>query len=207
MAETLNIDPTKALMVVVDMQNEFCHPTGSLYVDGVDGMIPRLIKLVTDFRRTGGPVLYTQSWRSKDLPQFTVFGRKPILIGGTWGAEIIKELEPAKGDTVIRKHTHDCFHRTDLDRFLTTLKSDPWEYSIVVTGVASNVCVYHAVMGFHLRMFRVFIPTDCIKAGTPEEERFALSQFSNSAYRFNVKLTRSDLLKIENPAISVSENA
>lgn len=72
----------------------------------------------------------------------------------------------------------------------------PCRDQIVVTGIGSNNCVYHAVIGFHIRNYLVYVPEDCIHASRAEGQQFALSQFRSSAYNFNVNVTRSENIKL-----------
>ena len=79
---------------------------------------------------------------------------------------------------------------------LRRLDLRPCRYRIIVTGIVSNNCVYHAVIGFHIRNYFVIVPEDCIHASRPEGQQFALSQFRSPAYNFNVTVTRSENIKI-----------
>ena len=56
--------------------------------------------------------------------------------------------------------------------------------------------VYHAVIGFHIRNYLVYVPQDCIHASRAEGQQFALSQFRSPAYNFNVSVTRSADIKL-----------
>ena len=60
-----------------------------------------------------------------------------------------------------------------------------------MTGIGSNNCVYHAVIGFHIRNYFIIVPEDCIHAKRAEGQAMALSQFQSSAYNFNVTVARS----------------
>ena len=68
--------------------------------------------------------------------------------------------------------------------------------TVIVTGIGSSVCVYHAVIGFSIRNFFTVVPEDCIHAIRPEGQELALSQFRSSAYNFNVNVTRSECIKL-----------
>jgi nicotinamidase-related amidase len=72
----------------------------------------------------------------------------------------------------------------------------PCRDHIVVTGIGSNNCVYHAVIGFHIRNYFVIVSEDCIHASRPEGQQFALSQFRSPAYNFNVSVARSENIRI-----------
>ena len=70
------------------------------------------------------------------------------------------------------------------------------ESRIVVTGIGSSNCVYHAVIGFHIRNFYSIVPEDCIHGVHPESQPFALHQFRSGAYNFNVTVAHSDDLQL-----------
>jgi len=79
---------------------------------------------------------------------------------------------------------------------LEKLDLRPCRDKIVVTGIGSSNCVYHAVIGFHIRNYYSIVPEDCIHATKPEGQAFALSQFRSSAYNFNVTVTFSDRIEV-----------
>ena len=87
-----------------------------------------------------------------------------------------------------------------MDADLEALGLRPCRDTIVVTGIGSNNCVYHAVIGFHVRNYFVVVPEDCIHATRPEGQVFALSQFRASLYSFNVTVTRSENIRVTVPA-------
>ena len=141
-----------------------------------------------------------QSVRTLREPEFTVFGRDPYLELGTWGVEIVDELKPKKGDTIVQKFTHDAFYNTSLDQLLHRLVPDPTCCYAIVTGGGIATCVRHAVMGFHLRDYWTVVPVDCVYYGNDLDKQGALEHFSQGGYP-NIFLSRSDLLKVTlNPA-------
>jgi nicotinamidase-related amidase len=60
-------------------------------------------------------------------------------------------------------------------------------------GVAADVCVYHAVIGFHVRHYNVVVPIDCC-AGYLRGRRMLERQMEGPAYNYNVAVTHSDLI-------------
>ena len=66
---------------------------------------------------------------------------------------------------------------------------------VVVTGIGSSNCVYHAVIGFHIRNYYTIVPEDCIHGVAAHSQPFALAQFRSGAYNFNVTVARSDQLQ------------
>lgn len=187
---TLNSKSTA--LVVVDMENEFCKPGGKLYhSEVVDEVIPTLQRLLRRAREAEVQVIFVQSVRHPNSPEFVRFGQIPILLKGTWASQLIEELSPRTGEPVIEKNTHDCFHKTDMDFLLERMAIRPETHGIIVGGINANICVYHAVIGFHIRHFNVTVPLDCC-AGWPAGREMLKIQMADPAYRYNVTLTRSD---------------
>jgi len=192
---TMPLDPKRTALVIVDMENDFCKPGGKLYhPDGVDEVIPKLKGLLERCRAVGAQVIFIQSVRSADSPEFARFGHVPFILKGTWGSAYIEEVAPREGEPVIEKNTHDCFYKTRLDDLLDQLRILPETHTIIVTGVAANVCVYHAAIGFHVRHYEVVVPIDCC-AGWPEGRKILETQMSGEAYNYNVTVTESDSIE------------
>jgi nicotinamidase-related amidase len=190
--ERVILDPELTALIIVDMENDFCKPGGKLYhPEGIDEVIPKQKLLLEKCRGSGVKVIFVQSVRYEDSPEFARFGHPPFIIKNTWGSALIEELRPEEDEPVIEKNTHDCFYRTGMDDLFTRLKIMPETHSVIVIGVASNICVYHAVIGFHVRHYHVIVPTDCC-AGWPSGLKILETQMSDNAYNYNVKLTRSE---------------
>ena len=83
-----------------------------------------------------------------------------------------------------------------MEEQLKKLDLRPCRDHVVVTGIGSNNCVYHAVIGFHIRNYWVHVPEDCIHASRAEGQQFALSQFRSPAYDFNVSVTRWENVRL-----------
>jgi nicotinamidase/pyrazinamidase len=86
-------DPATAL-VVVDVQNDFADPAGSLYVRDAESAIDVANAEIQAARSAGAEVVYTQDWHPPDTPHFAKDGGTwPVhCVGGTWGAELHPRL-------------------------------------------------------------------------------------------------------------------
>jgi len=188
----ISLQSKSTALVVVDMENEFCKPGGKLYhSDGVDEVIPKLQRLLRRSREAGVQIIFVQSVRFQDSPEFIRFNQPTILLKGTWATQWIEELSPKPGEPIIEKHTHDCFYQTEMDSLLERLAIHPETHSIIVSGINANICVYHAVIGFHIRHYNVIVPLDCC-AGWPAGREMLKTQMADPAYSYNVRLTQSD---------------
>jgi nicotinamidase-related amidase len=190
--QVLEISPENNALIIVDMQAEGCERHGPT----LKPIVKNIRILLDRFREVNGRIIHVQSVRAKDHPEFTVFGKEYSLIENTPAVEFVEELKPLQNETVVQKFSHDCFYRTTMEDELGKLDLRPCRDRIVVTGIGSNNCVYHTVIGFHIRNYFVIVPEDCIHASHPEGQQFALSQFRSPAYNFNVTVTRSENLKI-----------
>jgi nicotinamidase-related amidase len=188
----LELDARKTLLVIVDMENEDAHPSGKRFGgEAVTSIIPKIASLR---RKAGGSVVHTQSVRKPDALEFTLFHNVVRKIEGTWGAEFVEELKPERDEPVVVKYTHDCFYRTEMESVLERLGMRPGEARIIVTGIASRGCVQCAVTGFSIRDYYVYVPVDCTAQRDEKEKLQAFSLFASFGYRYNVTVTRSDLI-------------
>ena len=188
----------KTLLLIIDMENENAHPDGALFIgEPVRKIIPNIAQLRERVRQAGGRVLHTQSVRSPDALEFTVFKNTVRKLEGSWGAELIDELKPAAGEPLIVKRTHDCFYQTEMDSLLERFGLRPGEGRVIVTGISTRNCVQSAVMGFSVRGYHVYVPMDCTAHRDEKEVLQAFSLFTSFGYRHNVTMTRSDMIRLQ----------
>jgi nicotinamidase-related amidase len=198
----LELSPEHAALIVVDMQVEGCDRHGT----GVKPVIQNIRSLLDRFRHADGKIIHIQSVRPKDHPEFTVFGKDYSLLENSPGVEFVEELKPHANEVVVKKYSHDCFYQTTMEEQLKKLDLRPCRDHVVVTGIGSNNCVYHAVIGFHIRNYWVHVPEDCIHASRAEGQQFALSQFHSPAYNFNVSVVQSENIKLPGPVKKAAAN-
>ncbi|HET9295426.1 MAG TPA: isochorismatase family cysteine hydrolase [Candidatus Binatia bacterium] len=194
----IELDSDSTALVIVDMQVEGCERHGP----GVKPVIGNIRRLLDRFRSLNGKIIHVQSVRTKDHPEFTVFGRPYGLLIGSPGADFVEELKPLPGENVVQKTSHDCFYKTTMETVLQKLDLQSCRDKIVVTGIGSSNCVYHAVIGFHIRNYYTIVPEDCIHGVQPQSQPFALHQFRSNAYNFNVTVSRSEDLTVTSNTVA-----
>ena len=197
------LSPEATALVIVDMQAEGCERHGP----GVKPVIANIRALLDRFRAAKGKIIHVQSVRTKDHPEFTVFGRPYGLLLGTSAVEFVDELKPLPGEIVVQKTSHDCFYKTTMEAVLERLDLRSCRDTVVVTGIGSSNCVYHAVIGFHIRNYFIIVPEDCIHGVTPQSQPFALHQFRSGAYNFNVTVARSEEIELVNSGLQRAAGA
>src|ERR1043166_6985114 len=197
------LSPEATALVIVDMQAEGWERHGP----GVKAVIANIRALLDRFRAAKGKIIHVQSVRTKDHPEFTVFGRPYGLLLGTPAVEFVDELKPLPGEIVVQKTSHDCFYKTTMEAVLERLDLRSCRDTVVVTGIGSSNCVYHAVIGFHIRNYFITVPEDCIHGVTPQSQPFALHQFRSGAYNFNVTVARSEEIELVNSGLQRAAGA
>ncbi|WP_290809814.1 cysteine hydrolase family protein [Halovivax sp.] len=171
----MRLEPDSTAVVVVDMQNDFCHPDGALYAPGSEGAIEPIAAFVDDARDAGVQVVFTRDVHPPEqfegahfYDEFEQWGEH--VVEGSWGAEIVEELPVRAGDHVVEKHTYDAFQRTELEGWLNARGIR----NLLFTGTLANVCVLHSAGSAGLRDFRPILVEDCIGHLEDAHKEYAL---------------------------------
>jgi ureidoacrylate peracid hydrolase len=142
----------EAVLLVVDVQNDYAHPEGALGRRGLDcapalAAVEQMARLLPAGRTAGVPVLHVHTQHSSwtDTPGWRRRGRggstiapdtDPIVAAGSWGAEPYGDLVRT-GDFTFVKHRYSAFAHTALDLVLRSLDRS----TLVLVGLTSDVCV------------------------------------------------------------------
>jgi nicotinamidase-related amidase len=85
---------------------------------------------------------------------------------------LVEQLRPDENDYFVLKPKHSGFFSTTLDTLLEYLEVK----TVVLTGVATNICVLFTANDAFMRDFHVVVPADCVTANTEDEHKYALEQ-------------------------------
>jgi nicotinamidase/pyrazinamidase len=149
-------DPTTAL-VVVDVQNDFADPKGSLYVKGGEEVVPFINREIERARAAGASIFYTQDWHPESTPHFKKDGGIwPVhCVQGTWGAGFLPELSVV--GPVVQKGTNgedgysgftmrDPVSGETTPTPLADMLGGAGATQLVVMGLATDYCVKATVL-------------------------------------------------------------
>ncbi len=163
----------KTAVIVVDVQNDFADPEGSLYVRGGEKTIPFVNEQIAHARAAGALVVYTQDWHPESTPHFKKDGGVwPVhCVMGTWGAEFHPGLEVT--GPVVRKGSHgedgysgfmmrDPATGEEKPTKLDGILKDRGVERVVVVGLAQDVCVKETAVDAAERGYHLDVP----EAGT-----------------------------------------
>jgi nicotinamidase/pyrazinamidase len=165
----------RTALVVVDVQNDFADPQGSLYVRGGETIIPLVNAEIERARAAGAFVVYSQDWHPASTPHFAKDGGIwPVhCVQGSWGAAFHPDLTVA--GPVVRKGTggedgYSAFsmrHPTSGETTPTALDSDLRAHDverIVLCGLATDYCVVETTVDARARGYDVEVLTDQTRA-------------------------------------------
>ena len=167
-------DPRTAL-VVVDLQNDFADPSGSLFVRGGDEVVGRINDELQLATSEGALVVYTQDWHPPSTPHFAKDGGVwPVhCVAGTWGAELHPGLVVA-GPSVRKGSNGEDGYSGFTMRDPTTGEDRPTELDgllqqhaverVVICGLATDYCVRGTVLDARRLGYETVVLTDAIAA-------------------------------------------
>ena len=162
----MTFTPDSAL-IVVDMQNDFAHPDGSLYVRGAESVIASVNAQIVKALAAGSRVVYTRDWHPESTPHFEKDGGIwPVhCVAGSWGAAyhervLIAGPEVKKGrngeDGYSGFSMRDPLTGDETSTGLLDLLGDA--KSVVVTGLALDYCVKETALDARRHGLDVFLP-------------------------------------------------
>ena len=208
MTSPLDIDPARTALLVIDMQNAFVMPGGSMARLGLStarghAIIEPVYRLVDACRKHGLAVIHTYTVFRPDYGdaglvarRFPALQRLGHIMSGTWDAQIVERLLPRAGEYVIPKSRFNAFYGTNLEIVLRSLGVT----SLIVAGVATNVCVDSTVREAFIRDIAVILPRDATASYTKEMEE---TSFATLGFMFANLTTVDDVLSAIEPSPKV----
>jgi len=162
-------DQCPVAMLIIDMINDLEFPEADLLIRFAMPTAKSIKSLAERARKAGVPVIYVNDnfgrWKSnfQALVEHGLHSR---------GKQIVQLLKPKARDYFVLKPKHSAFHSTTLDLLLTYLGAK----RLIITGMASNICVLFTANDAYMRDFKLRVPRDCVCANTERDNDYALQQ-------------------------------
>jgi nicotinamidase-related amidase len=177
-------DKSTVAVVLIDVINDLEFPEGEQLLGYALPMAKRIKLLKQRARAAGIPVIYANDnfgrWQSNFNAQV-----EHCLQDGVRGRPVVELLAPDDDDYFVLKPKHSGFYCTALDILLEYLGVK----TVVLTGIAGNICVLFTANDAYLRDLNLIIPSDCIASNTESENRIALDQMQ--------KILKADIRPLE----------
>ncbi len=183
------VRPEHCAVLLVDVQNDFCAEGGAMHREGRDvtlaqAMIPRLSRLLDAARaaqvqcvwirnvyNTGPNWYLSEVWleqaKRRRKGNYTQF---PVCEPGAWNGDFY-QIRPRENEVIVTKHRYGAFEGTDLDLVLRSKGIR----TVIVTGIATNVCCETTARQAFLRDYYVVFTSDCTATFTPQMHETTLA--------------------------------
>jgi nicotinamidase-related amidase len=188
-SKEVTLDLARTAIIIIDMQNDFCHPDGWLAHIGVDvapartpiGPLQRLLPALRDHnvpviwlnwgnrpdRLNLSPALlhvYKPSGAGVGLGDALPGSGAKVLERGSWSAAIVDELTPDPADIVVAKYRMSGFQDTELDSILRNLGVT----TLLFAGVNADQCVLCTLQDANFRGYDCLLVADCAATTSPD---------------------------------------
>ncbi|MBM4765441.1 isochorismatase family protein [Bacillus sp. B15-48] len=169
------------------MINDFQFNHGEILSEKTIKLTKPILSLKQFFYKNGDPIIYINDhynlWRA-DLDKIIAYclNRK--------SENIIRQMLPHENDYFLIKPKHSAFYGTALNTLLRQLNVD----SLVLTGIAGNICVLFTANDAYMREYSLYVPVDCTASNSDEDNQYALTMMEKvlkaniqPSYEFSTK--------------------
>jgi nicotinamidase-related amidase len=176
-------------LLLIDVINDMDFEGSELLVRQAVPMAHRIAALKQRAKAIGVPTVYVNDnfgrWQS-DFRSVV----SHCLEDGVPGEETARILKPEDDDYFVLKPKHSAFYATTLDTLLAYLGTQ----TVILAGIAGNICILFSANDAYMRDFQLVVPADCVISNTPEENEHALEQMRTI---LKADITESTALDLE----------
>ncbi len=182
-------DKAEAALLLIDVINDLDFEDGHELLKHALPMARALARLKERARRAGIPVIYVNDnfgrWQS-DLRKLL----EHCLSDACPGKPLVELLQPDDTDYFVLKPKHSGFYSTTLDVLLQYLGVR----TVILTGLATNICVLFTANDAFMRDYHLVVPEDCVAAVDQDDHAHALAQIRTL---MKADMTPSEALDLE----------
>ncbi|WP_057915851.1 isochorismatase family cysteine hydrolase [Peribacillus muralis] len=159
-------------LLIIDMINDFQFKHGDMLLEHTELIIDPILKLKKQMKEKGCPIIYIND--HYDLWQAD-FDKIIERCKNDGNAPLIERIKPQQDEFFLIKPKHSAFYGTALNTLLTRLKVK----TLIITGIAGNICVLFTANDAYMREYQLWIPEDCIASASKEDNNYALKMMDH----------------------------
>jgi nicotinamidase-related amidase len=162
-------DSSPVALLLIDVINDLEFDEGDQLLEHALPMANQLSALSVRAREENIPLVYVNDnfgrWRSDFTTQV-----EHCLTDGVRGEPVAKLLQPMENDYFVLKPKHSGFYSTSLDLLLRALGAQ----TLILTGIATNICVLFTANDAYMRDYQLWVPSDCSAANQTADHEAAM---------------------------------
>ena len=164
-------DTCAVALLLIDVINDLEFDGGEALLAQALPMARRLAALKRRAKQAGIPSIYVNDNYGRWQSDFTRLVEH-VRGDGTRGKPVADLLLPDADDYFVLKPKHSGFFSTTLDTLLDYLGAR----TLILTGIAGNICVLFTANDAYMRDFHLVVPADCVASADPGDNEYALRQ-------------------------------
>ncbi|MBT2691339.1 cysteine hydrolase [Bacillus sp. ISL-47] len=176
-------------LIIIDMINDFNFNHGRILAKKALEISGPIIKLRSAFHEQNLPVIYVNDhynlWQA-DLHTIINYCKNPL------SEPVLRQVHPAQHDYFLIKPKHSAFYGTALNTLLHQLGVN----TLVMTGIAGNICVLFSANDAYMREYLLYIPHDCTASNDDHDNENALKMME--------KVLKADITSFAESNYSIS---
>ncbi|UOY91390.1 cysteine hydrolase [Ectobacillus sp. JY-23] len=159
-------------LLIIDMINDFDFEHGPTLAHKCREIVPAIINLKNFANQHDIPIIYINDhyniWQT-DMKK--IIAHCSNTLNKTW----LNDISPGESDYFLIKPHYSAFYETPLNTLLGYLKIQ----SLILTGIAGNICVLFTANDAHMRNYKLYVPHDCIASNSDKDNDHALQVMSH----------------------------
>ncbi len=185
-------DKSKAALLIIDMICDFEFEDGEKLFKYARPIAENIAKLKTKAEKENVPVIYVNDNFGKWQSDFNKLLRHSLNKKHR-GHEIAELLKPKDENYFVLKPKHSGFYSTTLEVLLEYLGAE----TLIITGVATDICILFTANDAYMRDFKLIVPKDCVAANTEKKSKDALKYMENILDVETTASTKIDFKKLK----------
>ena len=187
-------DNSEVALVLIDVINDLEFEGGDKLLRTALPAAEKISQLKARAQEVGVPIIYVNDnfgrWRS-DFPRIV----EHCLQSDVRGKPVVEQLRPEDDDYFVLKPKHSAFFQTNLEILLKYLEVS----TLILSGMAGDICVLFSANDAYMRDFRIVVPPDCTASEESERNRQVLALMQRV---LKAELTMSDEIEFEGTSVA-----